>query len=258
VLESEVFSRAGLKDTQPCSDRLLIPHRAHGYTPTASGFRPADLQIQWQFGFGGGLCSTARDLLTWTRALESGRVVSSDSYRRMTSGTKLPDGSPVDYGYGLSAYEYAGHRVIAHSGHVAGFSSHLSRYPDADLTIAVLTNTDTSAATLIEHQIADLLLGVPPVTPVPVETETLAAYAGTYGLVEGETVTVEPTATGIKANVYGRDLELLPTDKDTFATSNRMLVAHFVMDESAPVRLVLDIAGLRLNFETAHPVAASP
>lgn len=258
VLDAEVFSRAGLTDTQACSHLRLIPQRASGYTPTEGGFRPADLQIQWQFGFGGGICSTARDLLTWTQALESGRVVSADSYRRMTRGSKLPDGTPIDYGYGLSAYEYAGHRVIAHSGHVAGFSSHLSRYPDDDLTIAVLANTDTSAATRIEHQIADLLLGVPPVTPVPVETETLAAYAGTYGLVAGETVTVGPTATGIKMNVYGRDLELLPTAKDTFANVDRMLVARFVMDGSAPTRLVLDMAGLRLNFEAAPPAAPSP
>lgn len=258
VLDATVFTRAGLRDTQACNHRLLIPLRARGYTPSDGGFRPADLQIQWQFGFGGGICSTVRDLLTWTRALESGRVVSSASYRRMTSGTKLPDGSPVDYGYGLSAYEYEGHRVVAHSGHVAGFSSHLARYPDDDLTIAVLANTDTSAATLVEHQIADLLLGVPPVTAVPMESEALDVYAGIYGLVEGETVKVEPTATGLRANVYGRDADLVPTGTDTFATADRTLVARFVMDGSRPVRLVLDTSGLRFNLEAVHVATMSP
>ena len=74
----------------------------------------------------------------------------------MSTPSPLPDGRPTSYGYGLFKTVYKGHRVLSHSGHVPGYSAQLARYPDDDLTIAVLTNTDSIAPLQIEMRIADL------------------------------------------------------------------------------------------------------
>jgi CubicO group peptidase (beta-lactamase class C family) len=253
VLATEVFSRAGLTATRTCDHHAVIPHRARGYTPTEGGMRPADLQIQWQFSIGGGICSTVTDMLAWSGALESGRIVSPDSYRRMYTGTTLPNGTPVDYGYGLASRDYAGHPVISHSGHVAGFTSYLSRYPSERLTIVVLANSDTGAAEAVERRIADLVLGVPPVTARPIATAALAKYAGEYrdGLLG--TLVVEAAEPGLKAHVSGFDFDFTMdyVGEHSFAATDRSWTARFVLQDSRAIRMVLDTGGLRFNLPRA-------
>lgn len=88
----------------------------------------------------GALCSSATDLLRWNEALASGRVVSPQSYARMTTGVDPADTPPPGYGYALILDTQDGRRRIWHDGAIRGFMSHLAEYPDEDLTIVVLVN----------------------------------------------------------------------------------------------------------------------
>jgi hypothetical protein len=173
----------------------------------------------------------------------------------MYTGTTLPNGTPVDYGYGLASRDYAGHPVISHSGHVAGFTSYLSRYPSERLTIVVLANSDTGAAEAVERRIADLVLGVPPVTARPIATAALAKYAGEYrdGLLG--TLVVEAAEPGLKAHVSGFDFDFTMdyVGEHSFAATDRSWTARFVLQDSRAIRMVLDTGGLRFNLPRATP-----
>jgi len=131
----------GLADTRYCFVQPIIPRRAAGYEPEGGGFVNAEFNAMAQPFAAGGLCSTVLDLVTWTRALFSDRVVRPITLETMTTAARLNDGSATRYGFGLSIGTLEGHRRIWHGGSINGFTAALEHYPDDDLTVAVLVNS---------------------------------------------------------------------------------------------------------------------
>jgi CubicO group peptidase (beta-lactamase class C family) len=86
----------------------------------------------------GALCSTVSDLVRWNIALVSGRAVSPESYRRMT--TEGPPAYGGVYGFGVIADSPQGRSRVWHNGGLPGYQSYLSWFPDENLTVAVLIN----------------------------------------------------------------------------------------------------------------------
>ncbi|HEU5208017.1 MAG TPA: serine hydrolase domain-containing protein [Longimicrobiales bacterium] len=176
----------GLEQTSYCRHTEIIPHRAEGYAVDVGVLVNAPPLSMNPPGAAGALCSTPRDLVHWNDALVSGDVVSAESYRRMTTATRLSNDSTVEYGYGLAPGELEGHRMVGHSGGINGFSAYLSYYPDEDLTIAVLANGPTSTGR-VQSDIARAVLGLPAREPPRVEEQPLPAeqraqYVGSYDL----------------------------------------------------------------------------
>ncbi len=133
------FGPLGLTDTSYCT--TSPPAMATGYTIGPDGPVPAPAIHRSFFSGGGGLCSTAGDLIRWERALTEGQVVSPASYRTMsTSNTEGVAGS-VPYGLGLHLGELGGREAVYHEGGTVAFSSWLVYYPETDLVVALLCNT---------------------------------------------------------------------------------------------------------------------
>jgi len=70
------------------------------------------------------------------------------------------------------------HRRIYHGGDVNGFSSHAAYYPGEDLAVVVLSNTRSTAARRLEHEIARRVLDIPDAAPVTAAEG--AAFIGTF------------------------------------------------------------------------------
>jgi hypothetical protein len=130
----------------------------------------------------GSLCSSAPDLVAWTRALAAGRVIAPQSYRRMIAPDPVRRGYTPDYGFGLSTVRLDGRARIAHNGEVGGFAGTLAHYPDDDLTIAVLTNGGRLWPEAIEKAIARAFLGLPTpaVRDLPLDPAERDRRVGTY------------------------------------------------------------------------------
>ena len=64
-----------------------------------------------------------------------------------------------EYGYGWIISQHFGHRVIEHSGGLLGFTTQIARYPDNQVTIIVLSNTDFAEPVLISDKLAVILSG---------------------------------------------------------------------------------------------------
>lgn len=88
----------------------------------------------------GGICSTAADLATWSRALAAGEAISPASYGKMTTPARLNDGTLLDYGYGLGLGTIEGVFTTSHAGTIPGFQSYLVHVPSRRVTVAVLVN----------------------------------------------------------------------------------------------------------------------
>jgi CubicO group peptidase (beta-lactamase class C family) len=183
---AERLSRpAGLTATTFDDPRDVVPHRSQGYRKdkdSAGGYANADWISPTIPGAAGGLRTTVDDLLRWSHALYSGRVLAPVTVTRMVSAGKLRDGRTTksgmpeewqrglnsDYGMGVFVTETSVGRRIWHAGDIDGFSTWLAHYPDVDVTIAVMQNSesadiDASALhdALFAQKAPDCALGVP-------------------------------------------------------------------------------------------------
>jgi CubicO group peptidase (beta-lactamase class C family) len=155
-IQQEILVPLGLNSTFACHERLedlaqgheianrtLVPVLAYDPSPVVGS---------------SGLCSSAGDLIEWQDALASGRVVSPDSYRQMTTPTILADGTSIPYGYALGLDA----ETIAHGGAVPGFRAWMIHYPDEDLALVLLSNTNVPpnySLDILAQVIADRILG---------------------------------------------------------------------------------------------------
>jgi CubicO group peptidase (beta-lactamase class C family) len=182
VLQDEVCAPLGLSRTRYDSNTELIKNRARGYSGKDGKLVNADFLGMSQPGAAGALLSTGGDLVRWSMALSSGKVVKPESYKAMTTPTVLPDGHDTHYGFGLMAGEMAGQPCIWHNGGINGFNSVLIHVPSAGLHLAVISNSERLNADKIGKELLFALLGVP--MPVakdqPTTPELRQRLAGNY------------------------------------------------------------------------------
>ena len=182
-LKDELFTPLGLGSTMYCDQAPLIKHRAQGYSTRPGGeFINAEPLSMTQPYSAGALCSTVTDLVAWTQALSSGKVVSPASYKLMTTPVALNDGKPINYGFGLGTGTLGGHRQVSHNGGINGFVSELHHYPDDSLVTVVLTNTGALTAIELERRIARRALGIRDLPAVPIDASALGRLAGEYAI----------------------------------------------------------------------------
>ena len=186
-LERRLFAPLGLHATRYCSSRPVVPDRAPGYSATPAGFEnAAPISLDQAFA-AGAICSTASDLLAWTRALQTGRVIKPASYQLMTTPIPLPGGKAQTYGFGLGVGTFSGHRMISHNGGINGFNAQMASYPDDSLIVAVLVNVESGEADKFERKVSRWALGIPDevVKDLPVADADAARLVGKYA--QGET-----------------------------------------------------------------------
>ncbi|MEO0789409.1 MAG: serine hydrolase domain-containing protein [Bacteroidota bacterium] len=94
---------------------------------------------------GGGITSTASDLLNFGQALMDGRLLSKDGFDLMCTPSEVDYGENNPYGMGLYLYHYKVEapwgQFVGHSGAQAGVSAQLMLMPEQGICVVVLTNT---------------------------------------------------------------------------------------------------------------------
>ena len=185
-LKQVLFEPLGLHHTGYGADPAVVARQAHGYTLSEGKAVPAPLESQSRPYADGSLVSTVDDLLTWNRALHKGRVLKSETYRRMI--TPVGAAVPEQYGMGLWHTTLRKHEMIGHSGHISGFSAYLLYLPQADISVAVLQNMDRAPGVVDPgenaRKFAAFALGDPYPTPAPIalDAAALRQAEGVYGV----------------------------------------------------------------------------
>lgn len=236
----------GLASISECPD-TPAPRHARGYRITDDGLGPARAISMTQHFSAGGLCATAEDLVRWSHALIAGHVVSAASVREMTTPPAVRSGT-TPYGFGLGMGDPGGVHRISHTGLIAGFASELAYYPEHDLAIAVLFNTESSPPSRLATLLARTALGVelPLVEDLDTPPELLARYAGLYDLGP------------LQLRVFAREgkLWLQATDQPP----NRLLFQgadEFRLAFDPAVRLVFQVDGGRASSLVLHQGGAA-
>jgi D-alanyl-D-alanine carboxypeptidase len=181
-MEQEVFRPLQLTETTYLDDYRICKHRSDGYERWNGRMINAG-QISMIPPFAAGaLGSTAPNLLAWQAALVSHRLISEDSFRRMTTSGTLKDGSRTGYGYGVMIGRMEGRQKFVHGGSISGFRSQLAYYPDDGLTVVILCNHGNATPEVIESRLAREVLGIPERTieEIPQPERALKKLVGKY------------------------------------------------------------------------------
>ena len=129
-----------------------------------------------------GLCTSARDLERWMRAIVEAELVSARGFQLLTAPRRLADGSSTGHGYGFGLAPVDDELGFATGSVYADASVHLAHYPDRDLTIAVLVSGGDSSPRAIEQSLARVALGLPEpgVEDLALSPEEQKRYTGVY------------------------------------------------------------------------------
>jgi D-alanyl-D-alanine carboxypeptidase len=139
-IQERIFDHLGMRDSGFDDIRKIIPRRAKGYALIGGELQNADFVDTTSAWSAGGFYSTIHDLTLWSEALAHGRLLDSDSTRRMFEIYPETLLQGMHYGYGVVLAQRFGHQLQYHAGGIKGFTSVVQRYPEAGIVIVVMSN----------------------------------------------------------------------------------------------------------------------
>ncbi len=148
---SEVIKPLDLSNTAPSLDDTLAfslsgldrasyeEKVAKPYDWKKKNLVPVD--FNYNFGPAAGLMSTVADLAKYSNAIDEGRILEEDSWRRLFTPYTTEKGKTILYGLGWFVHDYYDTQFIWHTGWWQGYSSLLIKVPALDLTFIILANS---------------------------------------------------------------------------------------------------------------------
>ena len=183
-LQTRIWDPLGMRETRYNSDDLKPGDNvATGHAKfDFKDLRPVGLTSWRNVSGAGGIYSSVHDLSKWMNAQLAGgeipgsggkRLFSAQRQREMwTMLTPIPVGKPsvpelgaaapnfLGYAQGWQLSDYAGHRLVWHTGGWPGQVSRLTLLPDARIGVVVLTSAEAGVAfNAITYEALDMMLG---------------------------------------------------------------------------------------------------
>ena len=135
-LKENIFGPLKMTNSGYDTHDRILRNRATGYS-SRNGVRINSDYLDMTVPYAAGsLYSTVDDLMTWTEALFSGKLLTAKSLDAMLTVNL------GGYAYGVGVSRMHNRSVVSHAGGINGFSTQLSRFPEDRVTIIVLRNAD--------------------------------------------------------------------------------------------------------------------
>ena len=132
----------------------------------------------------GGLTTTASELAKFPFLWKERKIISAESFDQMIQPTLLSSTILSDYGMGVILGEFEGEKIVGHSGGHKSIKSIMVYFPDKELSIVVMVNTDNTSSNAgnIFGEIALAVLNkeVPSFQNNEQHSEELSKYEGVY------------------------------------------------------------------------------
>lgn len=182
-VREHVIEPAGLSSTFYESQTALITNRANGYSFSNGKYWNSDFISMALVYSAGALRSNVTDLYKWHKALYQGKVVKKETLLKAVQPYRLSDGSQIDYGYGFFNKTENGINLIGHGGAIDGFRAIEMYYPEKDVYITLLCNSETDNFERFFQSISNVVLGIDVTNEqneIKLSGEILDSYVGTY------------------------------------------------------------------------------
>jgi CubicO group peptidase (beta-lactamase class C family) len=149
----------------------IVKRRADGYVQRGNVFA-RQMSIENVYG-NGGLITTVDDLLKWNRNFDRPIVGDATFVDALQERARFTDGGTHEYALGLYVDTYQGVREVDHSGGGLGYAGHLGRYPDQQVSVAVMCNLEDANVTAMAKSVARLFLSGLRPSPEPASTHRM-------------------------------------------------------------------------------------
>jgi D-alanyl-D-alanine carboxypeptidase len=196
-VQQNIFRPAGVKSTTYCDDFVLVHGLSHAYRRFEGSYVPAN-ENGMAYNSDLRFCSTVGDLLQLWRSIKDKNLVRPETFRLMSTAegaaAQMSAQDPkAQYGFAMILNHEDDHRRIGQHGSLLGYSGSLYDFPEDQLTVVVLTNTEGQNAYAISRALARAVLGLPALPALPPASETKLAdklvldaerrqFAGTFVL----------------------------------------------------------------------------
>ena len=151
-LRKNVFEPANMTNAQADDSFRIIKNRAQGYRNVLGALVNSAMVDTSNKIPGGGLSSTATDLVEFGQALMAGKLVKPETVRQMWTQVTGKDGKPVPgrngrparYGLGFSLMSRQGPRSVGHGGAQPRVRTLLVIRPDEGVVVSLMSNLEGS------------------------------------------------------------------------------------------------------------------
>jgi CubicO group peptidase (beta-lactamase class C family) len=158
VVTDLLLKPAGLDEGRMDDAPAVIMERAEPYDLDNGVFRHAvTMDAEFSAWPDGGVLMSARDAARWEAGLQSGRQVSAEALRRMTTADRLATGRGAAYGFGWFLDRVHGREVHYHGGSVPGFLTFYIRVPALGLGVVAMTNVGSDGGGRGVQEIAQMV-----------------------------------------------------------------------------------------------------
>ena len=152
-LKERIFQPLGMDNSVAFVEgKNQVANRAFGYNIVENSVEFSDQSLTSAVLGDGGIYTSLVDLYKWDQALYTDKLVSRETFRKIT--TPGLNG----YGFGWRIDDLNGHYRISHTGSTCGFRNVLQRYPEDKLTVIILTNRRNPDVESLADEIAELFL----------------------------------------------------------------------------------------------------
>jgi CubicO group peptidase (beta-lactamase class C family) len=261
-MRTRLFEPLGMRSTRYAADVREVPNAALGYEKQGEQWRQ-DMLLGNARG-GGGVFSTAGDLLLWNDALTGNRLGAFVS-EKIQEPARLANGRQLDYARGLFLDDDG--EIVWHAGDAAAYNAIVARLPKQGVSLALLCNggevtDDGNYEAAIIDLFAPAATGAgaapAPATAVEVPTADLGSRAGLFFSER----TGEPLRLVVndgRLRVAGGPA-LVALDNDRFRNPRRVLTfmsqdefeLHFVSPDQLELR---SMEGRTTRYRRARPYA---
>lgn len=177
LLQEYVFQPSNMRSTVIDDQYTVIPDRTRGYIrPNAQLLKRLSAQGQLKPDDlynaplhdtsmkipGGGLLSTASDLVRFAVAMNTGKLLSEESLRQAWTAQQTADGKSTGYGLGWRVGSESGRKRVWHTGGQAGTSTALLLLPDSGTAVAIMCNLQHASVLSLAQEIAELVTTTSP------------------------------------------------------------------------------------------------
>jgi CubicO group peptidase (beta-lactamase class C family) len=164
-LNEYLFTPAGMLQTgylMPKWDTLQI---SRGYNrniiddgPTITRYQETG-DVNWHLKGNGGINATQNDMLLWYKALKTNKILTAESFKKLTTPYASSPNSTTSYGYGWGVKNSNTDTIrLTHNGSNGAFSHTIIWYPKKDIYIVYATNANSSKVDGIAYVVAKIIL----------------------------------------------------------------------------------------------------
>lgn len=272
--DANILRPLGMTSTRFQDDpSVVMPNRASNYYRDAGTWRFVPFGTQPGAVGNSGLWTTPRDLLRWASNLADPQVGSASLLAEMQKPSAVTSVEGTAWGLGFEISEHRGAAFVGHGGGDRGIDNYFAWYPEQQLAIAVLCNTDNTGAKQLTQRIADFYIPASPTEQKPasaapsspavtLSSEQLEGKAGLYREAGGDTFVRTFVRDGELRLALGtgtfESFRLVPVSETRFTMGESTFALEFT--PPARAKVLRSFAGEKQTgtFERVEPFSPSP